>query len=337
MSVSKLADRPPVGSAKCVVTRKDTEQWLVGYPIVSITGCKLPSSGQVFLRFLQHHKVEKKPIRESAALVVDEVLPFWEKARIPTQFKVNIGNGLENMYKETYQGLRKSKNRTGGKYEAERKAFEESLDKLFDIAHQDAENLIRNPEDWAFLLAQREKGRRGSMMSVDSKLAQTEKKIQERKAKEAERKRRSDEQKNLMFVKAEVEDMKVENEAQGPSGSGGDDGKDADFSYHGNHRAYKKKKIDFLTPDIVAAMHRTKTTTRNAKHIFESTVKSHFPENQDVKLSYGTLYNATRKITSELAAEIKENFKAGSPLVVHWDGKILKDLASKYLNNRVNA
>lgn len=192
---------------------------------------------------------------------------------------------------------------------------------MFDIAHQDAENLIENPEDWAFLLAQREKGRRGTMMSVDNKLAQTEKKIQERKAKEAERKRRSEEEKKLMFVKTEVEDedMEVEKEKEeaGSSRSGEDKEKDTDFTYHGNLRAYKKKKIDLLTPDIVAALHRTKTTTRNAKHIFEATVKTHFPEDQDIKLSYGYLYNAKKKITSELAAEIKENFKAGSPLVVH--------------------
>ena len=52
--------------------------------------------------------------------------------------------------------------------------FEKSLNGLFDIAHQNALELIKIPEDREFLLAQREEGRRGKMGSVDLNLARKE-------------------------------------------------------------------------------------------------------------------------------------------------------------------
>ena len=44
----------------------------------------------------------------------------------------------------------------------------------FDVAHADALHLIKIQEDRDFLLAQREKGRRGSLGPVDLKLAKVE-------------------------------------------------------------------------------------------------------------------------------------------------------------------
>ena len=57
--------------------------------------------------------------------------------------------------------------------------FVENLENLFDIAHADALSMIKIPEDRAFLLAQREKGRRDVMGPVDQVLAATEMRVQE--------------------------------------------------------------------------------------------------------------------------------------------------------------
>jgi hypothetical protein len=45
----------------------------------------------------------------------------------------------------------------------------------FDIAHQDALTMIRIEEDKLFLVKQREKGRPGSMLGIDIKLTNIEK------------------------------------------------------------------------------------------------------------------------------------------------------------------
>ena len=61
-------------------------------------------------------------------------------------------------------------------------AVKESLDDLFDIAHRDALTLIKIEEESIYLQAQREKGRRGTMGSVDRTLALQEKLAAKRKA-----------------------------------------------------------------------------------------------------------------------------------------------------------
>src|SRR6218665_2823311 len=53
--------------------------------------------------------------------------------------------------------------------------FKDTFNDLFDVAHPDALTTITIPEDKAFLLAQREKGRRGMMSGVDVSLAKKEK------------------------------------------------------------------------------------------------------------------------------------------------------------------
>ena len=56
--------------------------------------------------------------------------------------------------------------------------FIDVLDDLFDIAHANALQLIKIEEDREFLIAQREKRRRGCLGSIDMKLTRQEKKHQ---------------------------------------------------------------------------------------------------------------------------------------------------------------
>lgn len=53
--------------------------------------------------------------------------------------------------------------RTSATQQAKEIAFSSKLDDLFDIAHANALDMITIDEDRAFLIAQREKGRRGYM------------------------------------------------------------------------------------------------------------------------------------------------------------------------------
>jgi len=62
--------------------------------------------------------------------------------------------------------------------------FQEGLDDLFDtIAHQNAMPIINIEEDWLFMLAQREKGRRRKLCGggVDRALALKEQRAVKRK------------------------------------------------------------------------------------------------------------------------------------------------------------
>ena len=56
-------------------------------------------------------------------------------------------------------------------------------DNLFDIAHADAETIIKIQQDIDFLKAQRKEGPRGCMTGIDNKLFEKEKKSLWRKTK----------------------------------------------------------------------------------------------------------------------------------------------------------
>lgn len=153
-----------------------------------ITGSKLPSRGNVLSVLFYNMREVKLNLHNSAALVTDEVLIFWKKARIPTQDPSHCIKKCKKLY-ATYRSLEKHKTRQSVSCRQKEKQFAESLNDLFDIAHANALNIIKIEEDKIFLLMQRRKGRPGSMLGVDKKLyiaelqksAREEKKLQTKK------------------------------------------------------------------------------------------------------------------------------------------------------------
>lgn len=147
--------------------------FLVGAMNYQITGSKLPSQKNCLSVLFYNLRIVKLFLHESAALVVDECLIFWKKARIPTQDPSNIMKKLKKLY-EDLRTLEKSKNRKSDLCRKRERDFEDKLNNLFDIAHANAMSLMKIQEDKDFLLLQRKSGRPGCMMGVDMKLAGVE-------------------------------------------------------------------------------------------------------------------------------------------------------------------
>lgn len=147
--------------------------FLVGYQAHQITGCKLPSKRQVLATLFFNLRTEKLNLRESARIAIQEVFVFWAKARIPTKHKQNAISKLEKLYAE-WRTVQKNKNKQSDVVQNKLKAFASNLDDIFDIAHQDALTIMKSEEDKEFLIKQRQKGRPGSMIGLDLKLARAE-------------------------------------------------------------------------------------------------------------------------------------------------------------------
>jgi hypothetical protein len=167
--------------------------YLIATTSETLTGSKLPSNRQILSRFLQLHLKENLSIQKSAYVTTNELLDFWNKARIPTKQHYNIINQIKKLHSK-WLGIKKNVNRQTETQTIKVNNFVNNLDDLFDIAHANAIHLIKLQEDKEFLKAQREKGRRGSMGALDKKLLITEKKriakdlkIISRKKKECER------------------------------------------------------------------------------------------------------------------------------------------------------
>ena len=73
-----------------------------------------------------------------------------------------------------------------------RTAFSQNLNRLFDIAHQDALSLMKNQEDREFLISQRQDTKKGYMDKVDKDLAEKEEIIRQRAEAEHNRKRKAE-------------------------------------------------------------------------------------------------------------------------------------------------
>lgn len=152
----------------------DDNVYLIGKCEPKIVGVKLPSNKQVLQFFFYNTRYKNKTINESARQVVKEILPFWEKGRIPTPNERTCVAKVIKLYNE-WRSVQKHNKSKYASHTQKRAEFIDNLNDLFDIAHVDALKLITIEEDRTFLIKQREKGRVGSMTCVDKNLENKEK------------------------------------------------------------------------------------------------------------------------------------------------------------------
>ena len=170
-NLSNMTEIVPSTSAMTVRSKKTV--WLLGPEQPLLLGSKLPSNRQVLSVFFYHHKTLQMTIRESARAVVRQASDFWARARIPIRLEKHNIDKLEQLH-TTWWKLKKNAGRRTETQEKNEMTFTHNLDNLFDIAHMDALSIITIQEDRDFLIAQREKGRRGCMSTVDRVLASKE-------------------------------------------------------------------------------------------------------------------------------------------------------------------
>ena len=96
-----------------------------------------------------------------------------------------------------------------------------------------------------------------------------------------------------------------------------------------NHskRSKKRRKLaQLVTPGLTAMLDRTKVTDHKAVLIVAETTKSLGHEVQDLALSRSSIRRLRQDHRAEISTGLKQEFLADAPLVVHWDGKLLRDL-----------
>lgn len=183
--------------ATSVKTRKTDEKkrqiFLIGNVSHQIVGAKLPSNREVLQVFFYNMRFVNLTIKESAKLTIDAVMIFWRQARIPTRDDHKCADKIAKMYEEWREFTKSPVDRFVGTKKQKYDVFMDTLDDLFDIARANAIALMTIEEDKQFLMKQREKGRPGSMVGIDKKLADKEARSAARKKKEEERNEREKE------------------------------------------------------------------------------------------------------------------------------------------------
>ena len=121
----------------------------------------------------------KHTIARSSQEVHDQLVPFWIKSRIPIKSKHHIVRKICDLFNEQIS-LMKHRTRSKIKDQKNQENYSKKLDKMFDISHGNADQMITIEEDKEFLNLQRA-SRTGSFGCVDKKLATVEKRSAERR------------------------------------------------------------------------------------------------------------------------------------------------------------
>lgn len=295
--------------------------YLIGTTNETLTGAKLPSNRQILGRFLHLHLKDNISIQKSAHITTNELLDFWNKARIPTKQNYNIVNQIKKLHLK-WIGIKKNANRQTETQVIKMNNFVNNLDDLFDVAHANAMNLIKLQEDKEFLKAQREKGRRGSMGALDTKLLITEKKCIAKNLKIITRKRKESE-------RLEIEKHAVLNISNSSSSEKSTSDSDEEVKYNILPKCTRKRPRNIINRAVASALDRTKISDRNATYILAATAETIGLNTSEIALNKETIRRMRRTHRENIAKEIRQDFQPEVALTVHWDGKILSELMSK--------
>ena len=276
--------------------------------------------------FLHHHKTLKKTVRESVRAVIREATTFWDRAKIPVRPEQRAISQLEQLH-DRWVKLKKNASRKSDTQATNERSFVDTLGDLFDIAHMNALKIIKIPEDREFLLAQREKGRRGCMGSVD--------KVHELKQQKASRRRQTYE---VFKNRVSAEQLVLSESAQFSSSSTDHSSTDEDSDDKKTTNSQstvttpmrsKRARRNVVTPDVAAALDRAKVSDRKATLLLTAAAQGlgHNPE--ELAINRSSIRRNREVCRSELAAHLKQEFIPSVLIVVHWDGKLLADLTGK--------
>ena len=224
---------------------------------------------------------------------------------------------------DDYCSLKKSR----VKVSAESARFKEDLFKadlgdLFDIAHKDAMALIPNDEDRRFLTMSRQDLDSCSMAGMD--VNQTNKELRRQKRDEAEARRR---EKAAAMPTQELCESDVEESEEAVAG----DTDDADYEGPSSSPALPMmrrrgtKKI--ITPKVAAALDRVNLPSRGATYVTAAIAQGLGVDVADVVLSPSTIHRARVTTRKQFATVSQSLLKANDPLLLHWDEKMLQDIA----------
>lgn len=172
-----------------------SNEYLVGDLIHQICSPKLPSNKEV-LSVLLHNKLSNKH-KESVKLVVEEVMVFWRKSRIPTKSIQRCEAQVEKLF-AVWKKLRKNQKRDSKTQKCHEKDFCEKFNDLFDISHANALKIMKIPIDRDFLLQQRQKGRPGHMVDIPDNIVKSYEKRLIRADQERKRKEKWEKEKNTL-------------------------------------------------------------------------------------------------------------------------------------------
>ena len=304
-----------------------------------LPGSKLPTGRQILISYNARKDlyINSKKMRFACAreLVEEQIIPLYERARVPLRSKDNCAMDIIKLNDEMYKLMKNpKKQRTSKTSKNKINKFKTKLDKTMKLWPKDALKMMVQKEDKDFLLNMMG-DRTAVMVGVDSKLAQTEKKVAERKI--AELKRKHSEEERVKKSKVLVDDCQSEEQETEPV----DDDFEGDNVLNETKRKHRRtvktgEKIfiphDILkNPMVVAAAVRNKIKPTGLAQITNAIINSCGGDTEKFNLAYTQSY---RLVVDFLHAFKKYRNKiynqSSTPLILNYFLKIYLIVVRKY-------
>ena len=312
---------------------EEPEDWLLGDLVHSLQtkqGSKLPTNGEVLRHYLFLARTEMcyntKP--EVIFKVLKKVVSFWDYAEIKTQdiFKnKRPKNKFEKLINE-YEYFSKNKKKPPPNWDQRKEELLENLNKLFDIASADAEEVIRKDylrtkeekeEDLKFLIDQRSE-RMYELGATDTQYIAKVSGNSERKIRikgYLEKKR----EQNRSRSSLQFSEHDEEKEPQ-PSTSKCNE---TEYIPHSRMQQSGKKRRIFEDCQITSMADRYKMSVRERTGFAAAIAINCGVDLKNVALSKSTAQRCSTKNRTEVSKAIRKIFIVPSLSIIHWDGKLV--------------
>lgn len=305
---------------------------------IQIKSSKLPTIKQVLLSFLarkqelRSHDKSHKIVFKAASMTVDEeIVKIYEQARIPIQDRKNMAHEIIKLYESMENLIRIPKDRRNfgsSKYKIEK--FKNDLNNTMKLWPKNVDDNIEFDEDRVFL-RDMQSDRKFTMGGVDKNLSKTEKQIAHRQI--AQLKRKNSE-----------EERRLSQENQGTSstfdisdGTDSDDTPSIPIATKASHKRLSKTGVNLFMPHdilkkpaVVSSAIRNKITPTALSAIVSSIVTSCGADPEKLNLHFTQSYRYRIAIGSSISENIRRDWKPPEIGSVHWDGKLMYSLGSKY-------
>ncbi|XP_044583017.1 uncharacterized protein LOC123264038 [Cotesia glomerata] len=254
--------------------------------------------------------------KKSIRITIDKLDLIWSEAGIPTCGKKYALKKFEKILEEDKKLQKCSRRRRSATQIKNEAVFHQKLTKLFDIAKVNVEKYLTD-EKKLFLSGQRSKSRFG--LINNSVGLNPEENPDD--AMDVEPVDTNEPEPNVALATQKSAIFRSNLSATTSHVS-------TDVSDFESQLSQPKQipKIDVMTPELCAALDRSKVTHRNAIFILAAAYKSVGIDLSTLNLSYSTIYRARNKYRSNITKDLKSEFHKDDRYVVHWDGKILSDI-----------
>ncbi|KAK3928606.1 Aconitate hydratase, mitochondrial [Frankliniella fusca] len=262
---------------------------------------KLPTVRQVLsVFFYELHSCNN--VRDAARGTFNNVKALWSKTHVP---RINDDKAIikiESLYKE-WRGIRRHQDDRPltKKAEARRAAFEEGLDKLFDVSKKDADFILQYMESRA-------------SSEGDKKMYQEER---------------------LFF--ADQCGPRIGTSGAAESGDESESEFDADPddpSYVGSPLKAKRGRRNLLTPEVVEAVDATGMSNRAVTKVLAAVSSSVGIPVAETNINERSIRRSRESQREDSAKNIMAFFEPDDILTLHWDGKIVPSLQGNSSQDR---